>query len=214
MSWVRFVPGFSHHPKRLKAGPISSWFWVCSVDFCMEHLTDGFIDDAAVPTLCPIVVGNARKRAIENLVAVGSWERVEGGYLVHDYLRHNLSKAQVEADQEAARQRHRRWQQGRGSSQPNAVDNAVAEAHTTPLETPPQRRDQRRSNTARSQAVRLSGVTTPTSKPGPMSLDQSNNGHDPSDCRTALEVAQAVEAGHITQAQGSARLRELGKAGR
>lgn len=48
-------------------------------------------------------------------------------------------------------------------------------------------------------------------KPEPMSLDQSNSGHDPSHYHTALEVLQAVEAGHITQDQGSARLRELGK---
>lgn len=40
------------------------------------------------------------------------------------------------------------------------------------------------------------------------------NGHDPSHYQESVAVMQAVAAGHITQAQGSARLRELGKAGR
>lgn len=110
MSWVRFVPGFSRHPKRLKSGPISSWLWACSVDHCVEHRTDGFLDAAIIPSLCGALTGSALKRAVENLVAVGSWARVDGGYMVHDFLRHNLSKAQVEEDMELARQRQRRWQ--------------------------------------------------------------------------------------------------------
>src|SRR5262245_34184397 len=70
MSFLRFVPGFSRHPKRIKCGPISSWLWVCSADYCMTHLTDGFIDAAMVPTLCPTIVGSALKRAVDNLLAV------------------------------------------------------------------------------------------------------------------------------------------------
>jgi hypothetical protein len=130
MSWVRFVPGFSRHPKRLKSGPISSWLWVCSVDHCTEYVTDGFLDEAAVPSLCPTIVGAALKRAVDNLVAVGSWEKVEGGYIVHNYLEHNLSKAQVEADRAAARTRYTSWksrhQRAPEDGAPNAVANAVA----------------------------------------------------------------------------------------
>lgn len=125
MSYCRFVPGFTRHPKRLKCGPISSWLWVCSVDYCMEHLTDGFLDDAVVPSLCSSVVGSALQRAVNNLVAVGSWERVPGGYHVHDYLQHNLSKAQVEADREAGRQRYRKW---KSNTSTNAVSNGGTNA--------------------------------------------------------------------------------------
>jgi hypothetical protein len=86
-------------------------------------LTDGFLMVEAVPTLCSNIMGSALKRAVDNLVSVGSWERVEGGYIVHDYLRHNMSKKQVEADQEAGRQRYRNWLAKQRS---NGVGNALA----------------------------------------------------------------------------------------
>lgn len=41
--------------------------------------------------------------------------------------------------------------------------------------------------------------------------NNNSNGHSPSEYHDAVAVALAVEAGHITQEQGSERLRELGK---
>src|SRR5262245_46309499 len=131
MSYCRFVPGFSRHPKRLKSGPISSWLWVCSVDYCLEHLTDGFLDEVAVPALCANITGSALSRAVKNLVAVGSWEPVQGGYIVHDYLRHNPSKKEVEAEREASRQRYHQWRAKQVKEPPkDPPANAVA----TPLD--------------------------------------------------------------------------------
>ena len=154
MSWVRFVPGFTRHPKRLKSGPISSWLWVCSVDHCMTYLTDGFLDEMALSGLCPTVVGVALKRAVENLVACGSWERVESGYRVHGYLEHNLSRAQIEADRTAARERYQLWKSRQTPAQephpdtllPQAPPTPLAPPETTPLPTPSQRRSQRHHN--------------------------------------------------------------------
>jgi len=171
MAYVRFVAGFSRHPKRIKSGPVSSWLWACSVDYCTEFLTDGFIETEAVKTLSAAIVGSALKRAIDNLVAVGSWEVVPGGYKVHDYLKHNLSKAQSEADQEAGRQRYLRWKQ-------RPESNAV----TTPLDTPPpnavgQSSPQRVSNTTHSQSVSQSDVK-PTTPKGPVALATGSNGSE------------------------------------
>ena len=154
MSWVRFVPGFTRHPKRLKSGPISSWLWACSVDHCMMYLTDGFLDDMAISGLCPTVVGVALKRAVENLVACGSWERVQGGYRVHGYLEHNLSRAQIEADRTTARERYQLWKSRQTRTQethrdaplPNVPPTPLATPELTPLPTPPQRRYQRHHN--------------------------------------------------------------------
>ena len=129
MSYVRFVPGFSRHPKRLKSGPVSSWLWVCSVDYCLVHLTDGFLDEAAVPTLCSNITPTALNRAVENLISVGSWERVPGGFKVHDYLRHNASKEQVEAERAASRKRYETWQ---GKRRSNDVTTPLANAEKTP----------------------------------------------------------------------------------
>lgn len=137
MSWARFVPGFSRHPKRVKCGPVASWLWVCSVDHCHEYLTDGFLDAAAVPTLCPAIRGKALTQAVATLIGVGSWEPYGGGYIVHGYLEHNPSRAQVEAERQASRRRYERW---RGQRPDDAESNGVRNATTTPLPTALQRK--------------------------------------------------------------------------
>jgi hypothetical protein len=155
MAYVRFVPGFTRHPKRSKCGAVSSWIWVCSVDYCATFMTDGFIEMAAVPTLCPSIHRATLKRAVDILVAIGSWEPVPGGYLVHDYLKHNLSKSEAERDQELAKQRYLRWKARHGQSQdeeppvPNAVVTPL-QPRLAPSPTPLQTRSnavvQRRPN--------------------------------------------------------------------
>jgi hypothetical protein len=132
MAWSRFEPGFSRHPKRIKAGPVASWLWIASVDHCTEFRTDGFLDDAAVATLCPTLKPAELKRQVEALVAVRSWERVEDGYLVHGYLEHNQSARQVEADRQASKDRYRKWRDQRSD---NAVGNAAANGVAAPLQT-------------------------------------------------------------------------------
>lgn len=179
MAYIRFNPGFSRHPKRIKSGPVSSWLWACSVDYCGEFLTDGFIEDGAVPGLVPSLVGGALKRCIANLLAVGSWERVNGGYQVHDYLKYNLSKAQVQADQQAGRKRYDRWltQRRHDESASNAVDhlptNAVSDT-PTPLPTPLPTRLQRCSQSSQS-----SQTTEATTSKGTVALATGSNGDDP-----------------------------------
>lgn len=125
MAWSRFEPGFSRHPKRIKSGPIASWLFVCSVDHCTEFKTNGFLDAAAVPTLCPGMKTAELKKATAALVAVRSWEPTQGGFTVHGYLEHNPSAEQVEADRTASRERYRRWKDKRSD---NSVTNGVGGA--------------------------------------------------------------------------------------
>jgi hypothetical protein len=135
MAWSRFEPGFSRHPKRIKVGPVASWLWIASVDHCTEFRTDGFLDDAAVATLCPMKPADL-KRHVGALVGVRSWERVEGGYLVHGYLEHNQSARQIEADRQISRDRYRRWWQRVNNGVSNAVSNAVGNGVGPPFQTP------------------------------------------------------------------------------
>jgi hypothetical protein len=124
MPWSRFEPGFSRHPKRLKVGPIASWLWVASVDHCTEFRTDGFLDAASIVTLCPTIKPAELKRHVEALIAIRSWEPVEGGYQVHGYLEHNQTARQVEADRQASKDRFLKWMSQRRS---NAVANGVVQ---------------------------------------------------------------------------------------
>ena len=128
MAWSRLEPGFSRHVKRLKSGPVASWLWVCSIDYCTEFLTDGFLDEAVIPTLCPRMKLSEVRKAIDTLLAVKSWERAAGGYMVHGYLEHNPRAEQVEADRRAARKRYRRWKDKQdGNAVGDAVDNGVGD---------------------------------------------------------------------------------------
>src|SRR5262245_1779684 len=121
MAWSRLEPGFSRHPKRIKTGPIASWLWTCSVDHCTEYRTDSFVDEAAIPTLCPSIRSAALKKAVADLVAVGSWGKTEGGYFVHGYLDHNPTAEQVEADRSASRDRYQPRKQRRSTADATAL---------------------------------------------------------------------------------------------
>lgn len=74
---------------------------MCCLAHCQRQLTDGF-----VPTeVLPLIGASTWKRDIEKLVAVSLLHQVEGGYQVHDYLKHNASRADVLAkrSQDSAR---------------------------------------------------------------------------------------------------------------
>jgi hypothetical protein len=128
MAWSRFEPGFSRHPKRLKSGAVASWLWVCSIDYCMTYLTDGYIERSALPSLCPTIRGALLRHAVTALVKVGSWDPVEGGFKVRSYLEYNPSRADVEADRKANHERYERRKR-----RLNSADSRDAHADTPPV---------------------------------------------------------------------------------
>lgn len=91
----------------------AAWrMWGMGLVYCQRNLTDGFIPDYAIETfgvrapnkttvadeLCrPQVHGRAPL-----------WEKVEGGYQVHDYLQWNDSRAKILAGRQEAKSRMRR----------------------------------------------------------------------------------------------------------
>ncbi len=93
MAYVRIESTVPRHPKFLAAGPAACWLWVCGTAYVQDHLTDGFIPAAVVAHLG---VANPRK-SIDALVSSGLWEAVDGGWQIHDYLQHNMSREAVEA---------------------------------------------------------------------------------------------------------------------
>lgn len=89
--FIKILTSVARNRKFVKAGPAPSWLWLCGVAYCQESLTDGFISDEALDFLG---VKNARQLAT-HLVKAGLWEVTEGGWLVHHYLEHNRSAAEV-----------------------------------------------------------------------------------------------------------------------
>ncbi|PXY27415.1 hypothetical protein [Prauserella muralis] len=110
MTWFKSDDSFWRHPKVRKLGKDrlpAVGLWELAGTWCADNVAvnvaDGFVPDEQVETWDP------RHRYAKRLVAVGLWERaeVEGeqGYVFHDWPDYNPTRATVEADREAWRQR-------------------------------------------------------------------------------------------------------------
>jgi len=90
------------NPKVLALGLEGMGLHSWSISYCDAELTDGFIPVAALPQLPRL------KQAVSRLVERGRWERVDGGYRLHDYLHYNRSRQQVLTERAAAAERMQR----------------------------------------------------------------------------------------------------------
>lgn len=124
MSWAKLDDRANEHRKQLAAGPEACWLWACGLMYCnRQPARDGFIPAQVVAMLYPAKKPQA---LAAKLVAVGLWEKVEGGFLVHDFGDWNKSREQVEAEREATRNRV-------ASHRAKAQCNAVTESVTPPV---------------------------------------------------------------------------------
>ena len=115
MTWIRLDDGFPDHPKIATVGPLAGWFHVCGLCYAGRYLTDGFIPENAVFRLADFrgigishgMVGHDVEAGelIDALLDAGLWQRVEGGYMIHDYLEYNPSAEQVRQERQVAKER-------------------------------------------------------------------------------------------------------------
>ena len=93
---------FYDHPKAIGMSDSATALWVRAGSYSAAKLSDGFVAEAALSLLsrCP-------DEASRELVERGLWRRVRGGFRFHQWSPRNLTRAQVEATQEADRQRKR-----------------------------------------------------------------------------------------------------------
>lgn len=124
MSWVRIDDNMADHPKVIGLGdlaPLALALQVRALCWCSRYLTDGKLPAEAIPrllggfaALCSREVrakfatgGNADELDWPTImVQAGLWEVApNGGYLIHDYLEYNPTRAEVLAGREAARER-------------------------------------------------------------------------------------------------------------
>lgn len=112
MPWLRIDDRVRTHPKIVAAGPDASWFWFCGICYCREHLTDGFIPQGILASLCPGVGLAAARRLAAKLVAENLWHKTEDGYRVHDFLDWNPARDVVMAKRKEERDRKERERKG------------------------------------------------------------------------------------------------------
>lgn len=133
MAWARIDDAMPAHRKfrHLDDAP-AAWLWQAGVCFASKYLTDGFLDerDVAGGLESAIRLRSPLKLA-ERLVAVGLWERVEGGFQVHDYLDYNPSREQVLADRQRHRDRQASYRQRQRDASRDASPTASPTGHST-----------------------------------------------------------------------------------
>lgn len=116
MSWGRNDDNMLEHLKwkmleddpRMWADAVA--LWSAARDYANRASTDGFIPESCLRTVTPMdkkrakAVADALVAAKPPGYAAGLWERVEGGYQIHDFLKYNESRASkaAKADQERA----------------------------------------------------------------------------------------------------------------
>jgi hypothetical protein len=109
LPWGRLDDKANGNPKLLALSDSAWRMWGCGLIFCQSQLTDGFILADAIHTFG--VRAKNREAVADELCRVlvpgrgPLWERVEGGYHVHDYLDWNDSREAIESKRERDRKR-------------------------------------------------------------------------------------------------------------
>ena len=96
MAYTNTDYSFWTNPKVRAAGKDAAFLYIAGNGFCNEYLTDGFISDTDIETVAFNAFMRSPKKAVEALMVAGLWDRVRGGYKIHDYLNYNKSKKEIE----------------------------------------------------------------------------------------------------------------------
>lgn len=141
-----FDDGFADHPKVEALSDSAFRLHVAGILYASRLLTDGVIPRARVPRLVP----GFRAKALTELLG-GVWHEPghacpdcpqldDGEIVIHGYLDHQKSRAQVESERAQTSQRQARWRDSRRDKPSrNAVTDGVTNAAlSSPLPTPPQ----------------------------------------------------------------------------
>ncbi len=180
--WVAISIDYWRNPKVTSAGFLASTMNLAAIAYCAEQLTDGFVPygivrvlaapmqdyayDPPMPqgALCgPGPVHESPEDLADRLVLANLWEEVEGGWQIVNYLKHQPSRAEVEARKQQAREAGRKG--GLARAQASAQVSAKRPAKRS-LEAPPKQN--------------ASGSQAPV--PAPIPTDQPN-------CETLLLTA-------------------------
>lgn len=181
MGWLRLDDAFGDHPKVIGLSDRAFRAHVMGLLYCARHLTDGVVPRAAAP----------KAAAVRELERAGLWTSTRGGgWLIHDYLDFNPSKADVLADREERREQRVAAGKARAAgAQRTAGRFAPAGDQQTTSEP-----------LAKSLATRTSPDPTPTPTPKTLASDKPTRPRD-----ELFEALADVEGADLTALTRSAR---------
>lgn len=110
MRYARIEENAMDHPKFIALNAGAWRLWCEGNTYCQRQLTNGFIPATAVKGF-RYYVASAQKQLLEALVPNKGplWERVEGGFQMHDYLDWNDASEKVLKARKDAKERLDRW---------------------------------------------------------------------------------------------------------
>jgi len=97
MPWFKVDDGFHGHPKVVNLSTSAVGLWLLAGTWSAQYLTDGRVASGTIRRL-----GGSPADADE-LVAEGLWHATDDGYEFHEWEKYQPTKAEVEAEREAAR---------------------------------------------------------------------------------------------------------------
>jgi DnaD/phage-associated family protein len=123
MAWARIDDKFLDNPKVRKAGKEATYLYLSGLVYSSNQITEGYISDEVLGLVAfKGFIRNELTHA-DKLVECGLWDRIDGGYLIHDYLEYNPTKEQIEES--------RAKKIAAGSKGGRATAVAHAQAHAT-----------------------------------------------------------------------------------
>lgn len=98
MTWVKIDDKMVDHPKIAVLSHGAFHQHIAGLCYCSQHLTDGH-----VPAVIAHKLVKSGARFSQELVTRGVWEARNGGYEIHDYLDHQLSREDIKKRVESGR---------------------------------------------------------------------------------------------------------------
>lgn len=125
MPWVKVDEAFYDHPKFLDLDAGAVGIWLIGLAYSNRYLTSGAIPRRGLARAYP---GTDREKHARSLVTAGLWDPTEDGWVIHDYLTYQPSKAQVEArrnerSESGRRGAARRWGKAAADREPPPDDS-------------------------------------------------------------------------------------------
>lgn len=141
MGWVKHYDDRLEHGKLIEAGPLAEHLDDRAILWSNREMTDGFVPAGKVPILANwhgVFASFDGKRPkpvdpmelADRLVAADRWERVDGGFQIHDYLKAQRSKAQIIKDRDDAAKRQKAHRDRKRNGVTNTGRNGVTSAET------------------------------------------------------------------------------------
>lgn len=121
MPWVRLDDRFSSHRKVALLSDRAFRLYVSALCWSSENLTEGKILDRELTLVARVRNTTATARELE---AAKLWDRVDDGWMIHDFLEYNPDRAKVKADRDANAARQQAYRERKKAEQ-DAKRNAA-----------------------------------------------------------------------------------------